>query len=88
MYIFFEKVMRGGVHHISNRYSKTINKYLKSCDPKQESKHIYLKVNNLHGYAISKFLPISGFIWIDHKEFNLNKYISNSLKGCVLEVCL
>ena len=62
MYIFFEKDTRGGIYYISNRYSKANNKYLKSYDPKQESKHIiYLDTNNLHGYAISKFLPTSGF---------------------------
>ena len=32
-----------------------------------------------------KFLPASGFKWIDPKEFNLNKYTSNSSKNCVLE---
>ena len=40
MYIFFEKCMKGGVSYISNRYSKVNNKYLKSYDPKQESKLI------------------------------------------------
>ena len=45
---FFEKGMRGGVSYISNRYSKAKNKYLKSYDPKQKSKHIiYLDANNL-----------------------------------------
>ena len=34
---------------------------------------------------MSKFLPTSGFKWIDSKEFDLNKYISNSLKGFALE---
>ena len=29
---------------------------------------------------MSKFLPTSGFKWIYHKEFDLNKYTSNSLK--------
>ena len=88
-YIFFEKGTRGGISYISNRYSKANNKYLKSYDPKQESKHIiYLDANNLYGYAMSKFLPTSGFKWIDPKEFDLNKYTSNSLKGCVLEVIL
>ena len=59
---------------ISNRYSKANNKYLKSYDPKQESKNtIYLDANNLYGYAMSNFLPTSEFKWIDPKEFDLNK---------------
>ena len=50
MYTFFEKGRRGRVSHISNRYSKVNNKYLKSYDPKQEWKHIiYLDANNLYG---------------------------------------
>ena len=85
MYIFFKKGTRGGVSYISNRYSKVNNKYLKSYDPKQEPKDIYLDANNLYGYAVSKFLPTNGFKWIDAKEFDLNKYTSNSTKGCVLE---
>ena len=89
MYIFFEKSMRGGVSYISNRYSKSNNKYLKSYDPKQESRHsIYLDANNLYGYAMSKFLPTRGFKWIDPKEFDLKKYTSNSSKGFALEVDL
>ena len=39
MYICFKKGMRGGVSYISNRYSKISKKYLKSYDPKHESKH-------------------------------------------------
>ena len=35
---------------------------------------------------MSKFLEILGFKWIDPKEFDLNKYPSNSSKGYVLEV--
>ena len=81
MYIFFEKGMRGGVSYISNRYSKANNKYLKSYDPKQESKHIiYLDAN--------KCFPTSGFKSIDPKEFDLNKYTSNGSNGYVLEADL
>ena len=40
MYIFFEKGMKGGFSSITNIYSKANNNYLKSYDPKQESKHI------------------------------------------------
>ena len=54
MYLFFEKGMRDRVSYISKTYSKANNKYLKSYDPKQELKHIYLEANNFHGYAMSK----------------------------------
>ena len=81
------KGTRGGISYIPNRYSKANNKYLKSYDPKRESKHfIYLDTNNLFGYAMSKFLPTSGFKWVDPKRFELNKYSSNSSEGCVFEV--
>ena len=58
MYIFFEKGTIGAISNISNRYSKTNNKHLKSYDLKQESKHITcIDMKNLYGYAMSKFLP-------------------------------
>ena len=89
MYTSFEKGTRGGISYICNRYSKASNKYLKSYDPKQESKHIiYLDANNFYGYTMSKFLPANEFKWIDPKEFDLNKYTSNSSKRCVLKVDL
>ena len=62
---------------------------MKSYNPKQESKHIiYLDANNLEGYVMSMFLPTIGFKWIGRKELDLNKYTSNSSKGCVHEVVL
>ena len=45
-------------------------------------------MNNLYGYAKSKFLATSGFKLIDPQDFGLNKYNSNSSKRCVLEVSL
>ena len=88
-YISFEKGIRGGISYILNRHSKANNKYLKCCEPKQESKHTTdLDVNNLHGFTMSKFLPTRGFKWTDLKDFNLNKYTSNSSKGCNIEVDL
>ena len=47
---------------------------------------MHLHANNLYSYIA--FLPTSGFKWIDPKEFDLNKYTSNSSKGCVHEVDL
>ena len=49
---------------------------------------IYLDVNNLFGYVLSKFLPTDEFKWIYRKTFYSNKYSNNSSKGCVLEVDL
>ena len=45
--------MRGGVSYTSKRYSKTNNKYLKSYDPKQESKHIIYLDTILYTYIVS-----------------------------------
>ena len=49
---------------------------------------MYVDANNVYGYAIFKFLPTSEFKWIDLKQFELNKYNSNSSKGCVVAVNL
>ena len=62
MYLFFENEMKDGLSYIFKRYSKNNNKYLKSYDPKQESKHIiYIDANNSYDYAMSKCHPKSGF---------------------------
>ena len=88
-YISFEKGIRDGISYISNGYSKTNNKCLIFYDPKEESKYIvYWHVNNLYGYVMTKFLPTSGFKWLDPKEFDLNQCISNGSKGCILKVDL
>ena len=55
---------------------------------KNKNQNIVCDMNNIDGYAISKFLTTSGFTWIDSKEFDLNRYTSNSSKGCALEVDL
>ena len=56
---------------------------------KKESKHIiYIHANNLHGYAMSKFLQTGKFKWIEPKDFDLDKYSKNSSKCCVLEADL
>ena len=81
--------MRGGICYISKRYSNTNKKYLQLYDSKQESKHVkYFDTNNFYGYTLHKFLPTGGFRWIAPKEFDSNKYSSNSRKGCILPVFL
>ena len=48
MLIIFEQGIRGGITHISKRYSEANNKYMKDFDPKKPSKFTtYLDANNL-----------------------------------------
>ena len=83
MYLFFEKGMRGKVCYISRRHSKVNNKYSKSCDPKQESKHIVSSdANNLYGYAMSTFFRTNGFKWIVLRaviQVNITEIIQKSV---------
>ena len=72
--LFIEKGMRGGISCIAKRHSKVNNKYMESYDSSKESKYItYLDANNLYGWAISKYLPYSGFKWLNKKRFELKK---------------
>ena len=84
--------MGGGVSYIANRYGKANNKYMKEYDEKVPSKCImYLDSNNLYGWAMSQYLPTSGFRWLTEKEVNkidLAKYKEDSKTGAVLEVDL
>ena len=66
-----------GISYISNRYSKTNNKDLKSSDQKQ-----------FYGYEMNEFLQTSGFRLIGPKESNLGKYTGNRSKRCVFEIDL
>ena len=54
MYIFFEKVMIGGVCHISNRHSKANNIYLKSYQKVMIGGVCH--ISNRHSKANNKYL--------------------------------
>ena len=50
MLMLFEKGKRGGMCHISERYSEANNKYMKDFISNKKSKLIqYLDANNLYG---------------------------------------
>ena len=88
VYLFFEKGVRGGIPYHTKRYSKASSKNI-TYDPNEDSKHIiYLGANNLNVYSMSKFLPTGGFKQIDPKNFDSNKYSSNSSKCSLLVVDL
>ena len=92
MLMMFEKGIRGGITHISKRYSEANNKYMENYDPNKPSKFItYLDANNLYGWAMSKKLPTHGFKWVKdistEKVLNLlEKRITN--RGYIFEVDL
>ena len=61
-YLFIEKGLRGGISHITKRYSKENNKYMNDYDPKTLSTFIsYFDINNLYGWAISEYRPYERF---------------------------
>ena len=65
MYLFIEKGLRGGISYIAKRYNEANSKYMKNYDPTKLSKYIeYLDKNNLYGWAMSGYLPYSGFKWL------------------------
>ena len=89
MFQFIERVMRGRVSYIANRYGKANNKYMEEYD--EESPSMYLDVNNLHSWAMSQYLPTGNFRWMTDKEINkinVGKYKTDGKKGLILEVDL
>ena len=89
MYLFIEKGLRG-ISYIAKRYSKANNKYIKDYDPTKPSIYIqYLDMNNLHGWAMSIYLPYGGFKWLKYVDsFDVSSVSENSSIGCILEIDL
>ena len=58
MYLFIKKRLRGGISYIAKGYSEANSKYIKNYDRTKSSKYIsYLDMNNLYGWAMSRYLP-------------------------------
>ena len=54
--------LRGGISYIVKRYTKANNKYVNDYDPKKQLTFTsYLDINNLYGWATSKYLLYQGF---------------------------
>ena len=69
MQLFIEKGMRGGISYIAKRHIKANDKYIECYGNGEESKYIaYIDTNNLYGWAMSQYLPYSGFKWLNQKE--------------------
>ena len=92
MLLKFERMIRGGISIISNRYGKANNKYMKKGFNMNEAlKYLmYLDANNLYGYAMSMKLPTHGFKWLTSGEIEKNYENRHNLNKipCILEVDL
>ena len=91
MYLFVEKMIRGGISMICHRHAKSNNKYLNVYNKDDLQKYIlYLDANNLYGYAMSQYLPVGDYKWnID--EWTKEKVLSlkdNDNIGYIFEVDL
>ena len=90
MLLMFEKMIRGGISMISNRYGKANNKYMKKGFNMNEAiKYLmYLDKNNLYGWAMCNKLPTHSFKWLTSGEMeNIyeNRHNLNKIP-CILEV--
>ena len=90
LYMFFEKMKRGGISVISQRYAKANNPYLPDYDEKEENTYIYqVDCNNLYGWSMCENLPKDGIEWCsDFDENIIHSYKSSDNVGYVLEIDL
>ena len=90
MYLFIEKVLRGGISYTAKRYARANNKYTRDYDSKKLSTFItYLDMNNLYGWAISKYHPYNKFKWLKNiDQFDVMSISVKSEIGYFLEVNL
>ena len=64
MLLMFGKRTRGGICHAMHRFAKANNKYMKNYDKSKESLYLmYLRANNLCGWAMPQKLHVGGFKW-------------------------
>jgi hypothetical protein len=71
IYLFLENNIRGGVSMISHRFSEANNPYVEGYDETNPNKYIlYLDANNLYGWAMQQYLPISDFRFLSEEEIS------------------
>ncbi|GFW25098.1 uncharacterized protein TNCV_3156011 [Trichonephila clavipes] len=66
MYLFIEKGIWSGISQYFNRYAGANNKFLPNFEfSKPQNFLLYLDANNLYGWAMSQYLPLNDFKWVD-----------------------
>nr|XP_022908200.1 uncharacterized protein LOC111419606 [Onthophagus taurus] len=87
---FVKKGIRRGISQCSLQHAKANNKYMETYDANSPSELLmYWDVNNLNGWAMSQFIPVSDFKWLSENEiknldFNNIRDISDF--GYILDV--
>jgi hypothetical protein len=89
MHLFVEKGLRGGVCGPSKRYAKANNPQTE-YDPERPTSYLfYLDANNLYGWAMSQYLPVTDFKWSEIRDHEFYAGLSAEAKtGYILEVDL
>ena len=85
MFLFFKRMIRGGISMVSTRYAEANNQYMGDLyNPKIENSYImYYDANNLYGSIMMDKLPYGGFKWMENEKLdNWRNY------SCALEVNL
>ena len=82
MFLFFKRMIRGGISMISTRYAEANNPYMgDSYNPEKETSYIfYFDANNLCGYIMTDKLPYRGFKWMTREEMENWKTIPSALE--------
>ena len=85
MQLLTEKGLRGGISYIAKRCSKTNNKCMKNYGSTKPLKFIeILNMYNLHGLAMSSYLPYGEFKWLKRFDnFDVNSISKNSSIGYI-----
>ena len=85
MFLFFKRMIRGGISMITTRYAEANNPYMgDSYDAEKETSYIsYFDANNLYGFIMTDKLPYRGFKWMTREEMDNWKMFP-----CALEVDL
>ncbi|XP_041985987.1 uncharacterized protein LOC121738160 [Aricia agestis] len=63
--------IRGGVCLCSHRHAKANNPYLENYKPSESPSYVtYIDCNNLYGYSMCQYLPLSDFRFLNEQEIN------------------
>ena len=92
MFLFFKRLVRGGISMISNRHGKANNPYMgNKFKPNKLIRYLmYFDANNLYGFIMCEKFPVGGFEWLTKDEienlFNNQTMEEWEKTPCIVEV--